>query len=212
MLLSWENILSIRKWYCCCYYIIHPINVNRIIISLPLRLNQVSNKRLLPTNHKKIGLFVVLHTTTTTNYFICLTIDQYPQCLTIKQDLTWVSQKFCNILVTSGTIWLLQILLLMLWTWWSLLNCVMLSLPDTLQMLLTEFSSMAWSMSPEYTVLDLPNLSYLSRLLETEKNFLNHPVLYWYQLCLYPLHNRYFWLLQQFVCLGFIAYQSLWVI
>ena len=43
-----------------------------------------------------------------------------------------VRQKFCNILVTSGTIW--QILMLLLWLWrlWSMLDCEMPSSPDTL--------------------------------------------------------------------------------
>ena len=57
---------------------------------------------------------------------------------------TWVSQKFCNILVMWDMIQLLQMLLLRLWRWQTSLDWDMLSSPDTPQMLLIEFASMAW--------------------------------------------------------------------
>ena len=50
-----------------------------------------------------------------------------------------VSQKFCNILVKWGTIWWLQMHLLMMWRWWTTLDCEMPSSPDTLQVLLIGF-------------------------------------------------------------------------
>ena len=85
-----------------------------------------------------------------------------------------MSQKFCNILVTWGTIWQLQ--LLRLWRGQIALDFEILCLPDTLQVQLTVFVSMVWSMTSESTLLGLPDLAWLLRFLQAEQNFLNHLV------------------------------------
>ena len=69
-----------------------------------------------------------------------------------------LSQKFCNILVIWGLIWCLWMLLSMSWRWQTTLYCEILSLLDTLQVLLTRLTSMAWSMTLKSTVLGLPEL------------------------------------------------------
>ena len=51
-----------------------------------------------------------------------------------------MNQKFCNILVTWGTIRLFMIFLPKSWRWWTPLNCEKPSAPDTLWMLLTGFT------------------------------------------------------------------------
>ena len=62
---------------------------------------------------------------------------------------TWVSQKFCNIFLTLHTVWQLLMLLPKLCRWWTMQDCEILSLPDTLWVLLTGFLSMAWRMAME---------------------------------------------------------------
>ena len=45
------------------------------------------------------------------------------------------------------------------WKWWTMLDFEMPSSPDTLQVLLARFASMAKSMVSEYIVLGLPDLA-----------------------------------------------------
>ena len=73
-----------------------------------------------------------------------------------------MSKKFTNILVIWGTIRQLWMFLLKSWWWWwwwwwITLNYLILGLPDTLQVLLNGFDSMAWSTFSESMVLGLPN-------------------------------------------------------
>ena len=56
-------------------------------------------------------------------------------------------QKLLNILVKLSTIWQIWMLLLRLWRRLTTPSCKILSLPDTLWVLLTEFASMAWSIA-----------------------------------------------------------------
>ena len=102
-----------------------------------------------------------------------------------------MSRKFCNILIMWGTIRQLRMLLPRLWRWLTTPDCKMLTLPDTLWVILTGFASMAWSMALESVVLGLPDLAWSSRILRPEQNF---NVL----LRLHLSHNKCFLLLLQF--------------
>ena len=55
---------------------------------------------------------------------------------------------------------------------WTTPSCEIPSSPDTLQELLTKFTSMAWSMASESTV--LLDLAWSSQFLQCEGNFFNH--------------------------------------
>ena len=67
---------------------------------------------------------------------------------------TSASQKFCNILVTWGTI---QQLWILMWTWKTTLDCEMLNSPNTLWVLLTRFASITWNMTLKSTLwIELP--------------------------------------------------------
>ena len=79
----------------------------------------------------------------------------------------WVVQKFYNILVLWRTIWLLWMHLQWLLRWWTTLDCEMPSLPDTLQVVIGEFTSIAWHQNP--WVFDL---AWLLRFLATQAKFL----------------------------------------
>ena len=65
------------------------------------------------------------------------------------QMYIWVSQKFCNILITWSTIWQLWMLLSGSWSWRTTLDCEMLSSSDNFQILLVGIASMAWRLTSE---------------------------------------------------------------
>ena len=96
---------------------------------------------------------------------------------------TRVSQKFYNILVIWGTIWALQMLLLWLRRWQTTLDCKILSLPDTLWVLLSRFASVDWSTALKSMVLILPDIAWSSRFLQPKQNFWTIWLLYRDQLC-----------------------------
>ena len=85
-----------------------------------------------------------------------------------------VSHKFCSILLTWGTIQQLRMVLPRSWKGQTTLNCKMPSLPDTLQVLLAEFTSLAQSIASESTVLGLLDFAWSSWFLQPEWTFLNH--------------------------------------
>ena len=68
------------------------------------------------------------------------------------------SQRFCYNLITWGIIQHLWMVLLTHWRWWLTLDCEMLSLPDTLCVLLVWFTFMA-GVQPQDLVLGLPDLA-----------------------------------------------------
>ena len=70
----------------------------------------------------------------------------------------------------------------------------MCEMPETLQLLLDVFDSMAWSRVSESSLLSLPNFPWSSRFLQNVWNFLNHLLTV---LRLHLSHNKYFWLLPQ---------------
>ena len=84
-----------------------------------------------------------------------------------------VSQLFCYILVTWGTIRTLRVFLQRLWRWRTTLDRDMQSLPDTHSVLLTRFASMSWSTASESIILGLLDLSWSLKFLQLEQNFLN---------------------------------------
>ena len=93
--------------------------------------------------------------------------------------VTWsmrTSQIFCNILVTWGTTWRLQMLLLSSWKWCAKMDCKMLSSSDILFMHLNGFVSMAWNTVSESRVLGLSDFAWLSRFLQPKQNFFNPPL------------------------------------
>ena len=65
---------------------------------------------------------------------------------------TRANQKFWNILVMWGSIWQFQMLLLRLWRWWTTLDCEILNLFYSLQVLLAGFTSTAWNMGSEFSL------------------------------------------------------------
>lgn len=73
---------------CCCYCIIHPINVNRIIISLPVWLNQVWNKRLHPINHKKNRAVCGVTYVAISNHLLCVSVEQI-SCAASWSNILW---------------------------------------------------------------------------------------------------------------------------
>ena len=88
---------------------------------------------------------------------------------------TMVSQKFCNILQTQGTIKPLWILLKRSWRWQSRLDSEMSSSPDALQVLLARFASTDWSTTSESTILSLPYLAWSSRFKISNKSLVIVP-------------------------------------
>ena len=72
----------------------------------------------------------------------------------------WLSQKFCNILLTWGMIQQVWMFLPRLWRWKAPLSCVMPNSPNTLWVLVTRFVSMGWSTASESMVLSLHDLAY----------------------------------------------------
>ena len=64
---------------------------------------------------------------------------------------TWVSQDFCNVLVTWATIQQLRMLLRRSWRWRTTQDSKKLSSPDTFWRLLIGFASMVWSTATEFT-------------------------------------------------------------
>ena len=88
--------------------------------------------------------------------------------------VTRVSQKFCNILITWGTIWQLLVFLPRSWKWWTILGREMLTLPDTLQVQLAVFVFMAWSTVSESMFLELVDFAWLLRFLQPKQNILNY--------------------------------------
>ena len=67
--------------------------------------------------------------------------------------------------------------LLRLWRWQTSLDCEMSSSPDTLQVLLTRFVFMVWRTASESIVLDLPDLAWLSRFLQPQRNFFSYLII-----------------------------------
>ena len=72
-----------------------------------------------------------------------------------KQNKAWVNQKFCNILVTWGTIRQHHLLLPKSWKWRTTLVTEMPRSPDTLPVLLAGFIFVTWNTASECTVLAL---------------------------------------------------------
>ena len=91
-----------------------------------------------------------------------------------------MNQKFCNILVICGTIWRHQMILPRSLRWPTTLDCEKQNLPDTLQVLLTEFTSMA--------NLTLPDLQ--SSCKSKKKNSWTIWLLFWDQLWIHFLHKH----------------------
>ena len=88
--------------------------------------------------------------------------------ITESYHIITVNQKFCNILVTSCTIWQPRILFKR-WRLRSTLDCKMSSSPDILHVLLARFTSKDWSTVSE-------SLVWLSKFLQPERNFFNYLV------------------------------------
>ena len=61
-------------------------------------------------------------------------------------------------MVKWGTIWQPWMLLPRLWKWRTTPDCEMLSSPDTLRLVLIEFSSLAWCVASGFPILGLPFL------------------------------------------------------
>ena len=61
-----------------------------------------------------------------------------------------------------------------LWIWWTTLDCKMQSSPDTLNLHLTKFTSMAYSMALESIILGKTDLAWSSNIMQPEQNFLHH--------------------------------------
>ena len=102
--------------------------------------------------------------------------------------LEYVSQKFCNILVTWGTIQHLRMLFLRLWRWWIILDCEMPSLPGWINLYDLEHSLSIHgvrSIWPSLIVKVLVTQAKISWIIW---------LLYCNQLCLHFLHNKCFWL------------------
>ena len=87
-----------------------------------------------------------------------------------------MSQRFCNILVTWGSIQQLWMFLPRSWRWWTTLDCETKKLLYYLCVLLARFVSRAWRTALELMVLSLLELSWSSRILHLERNFSNHLV------------------------------------
>ena len=88
-----------------------------------------------------------------------------------------VSQIFCNILVTCGTIRQLWMISPLPWSWGITLDCKMLSSHDTLRMVLARFAPLTKDESVlESMVFGLPNLTWTSTFLQLKRTFLNHLV------------------------------------
>ena len=86
-------------------------------------------------------------------------------------QITWVSQKFCNILVIWDTIWQIQMLLAKVV---KLMNYTVLGnagSSDTLQMLHTGFACEAWSTDLESKVLCLTLPDHI-KVIVTQAKFL----------------------------------------
>ena len=84
-----------------------------------------------------------------------------------------LSQNFCYILLTWGTIRWLRRLLSSSWRWPITLDYEMPNSPDTLRILLAGFTSMAWSTISESTVWDL---SWSSKFRQPAQNSFNYLV------------------------------------
>ena len=61
-----------------------------------------------------------------------------------------VTQKFCNILVTRGTIWLFLMLKRRSWRWHKTPDCEIPSSPDTLWVILNQFASFLGARNPQF--------------------------------------------------------------
>ena len=68
-----------------------------------------------------------------------------------KINFTRVNQKFCNILVTRGTVWFLRMLLRKSWRRRTTLDCEILSSHDNPRILLAGFASIRWDAASEST-------------------------------------------------------------
>ena len=77
---------------------------------------------------------------------------------------------------------------------------------DTLRVLLTRFTSMAWSTSSVSILLSLPDVTWLSMLLQLEPNFLK------YLLRLHISRNKRFWLLPRHGQFELVKYILIWAI
>ena len=86
-------------------------------------------------------------------------------------------QKCCIVLVTWDTDQQLQMHLRRSWKWPTIEECEMPdTIPETLQLRLTRFASMTWSSAAESMVLVLSDFVWSLRVLQSERNFLNHLV------------------------------------
>ena len=79
-----------------------------------------------------------------------------------------------------------------LWRWRTILDYMMPNSPDTLQVLLTGFAFMGWSMTLESMVLGLPDFTWSLRFLQPEKILWIICLLYWNLLCLHLSYNNIF--------------------
>ena len=93
--------------------------------------------------------------------------------LVLQKNNSWVSQKFCNILLTCGGVQQLWMLLQMPRNW-IILACDMPNSPDTLLVLLAEFASVDWSTALESTVFGQPDMVWAPSFLQPKQNFTNH--------------------------------------
>ena len=90
-------------------------------------------------------------------------------------SLGWV-KSFAIFCLKKGTFLWFQMLLLRSWRRGITLNSKRLSLPDSLSVLLTRFTSLAWSKVLKSTLLILWDLAWSLGFLQSKWNFFNHLV------------------------------------
>ena len=94
----------------------------------------------------------------------------------IKKTLTHydfrTSQKFCNILVTRGTIWQVRMLLPWSCMGWTTLICEKLSLPETQGVLPAGFISVVWNRATKSTIFRLTRPCLIIEVHATRAKFL----------------------------------------
>ena len=117
-----------------------------------------------------------------------------------SQGTIITKSKVSENLVAWGTIQQLRILFPRSGGWQTIQNNEMLSLPDTLKVLLAGFVLMTWSTALESPMFGQPDLVWSWAFLQPEKNFLNHlvnvlkstaPILFSQQIFILLLSRRY---------------------
>ena len=121
---------------CVCVYVMCMLvqSIKLLLMCILLLLSLFGKAKNVLNTFSNINWIVYLfHFCNVISISFCFNVSLSELSNYLKELIfTGVSQKFCNIIITQGTIQQFWLLLPRSWRWWTILNCETPSLPDTL--------------------------------------------------------------------------------